>query len=249
MSADASGWRCSARFAGESSPVYHAWCRRNRLGQSHLRVAPARAICTDPSTPSRAGMAVAGARISALAESRVRARRAAASDVWACAEASQAASTARRSAKPSCRSSPAPACPAAADGWPYVRPVDDLHAAVEMLDHCRAAFHPVAGVDVVDAVRMSSIAAWWMWPQITPSTSERRASSVSTSLERADEVHRLLDLAPWPRTRTTSRAGPSMRRTRATSRLAKMAEFVGPVAEIGEPARIASPPCRTGRRG
>ena len=62
------------------------------------------------------------------------------------------------------------------------RAADDLHAAVEMLDDGRAAFHPVAGVDVFDAVHvldrgMVDVAADDAVDAV------RRASSVSDLLE------------------------------------------------------------------
>ena len=49
-----------------------------------------------------------------------------------------------------------------------------------MLADRRAAFDPVARVDVVDAAD-GSIAAWWMWPQMMPSTLVRRASAATIS--------------------------------------------------------------------
>ena len=62
-----------------------------------------------------------------------------------------------------------------------VLPVYETQLSLAGLDDRRAAFDPVAAVEVVDAGK-AAVAAWWMCPQMTPSTPaprrpSRRASS------------------------------------------------------------------------
>ena len=122
-------------------------------------------------------------------------------------------------------------------GGRAARPGDDLETAVVVLDHRGAAFHPVAAIDVADAVIVVD-------DGVMDVTADDAVGGVPTRLghqrllELADEVHRVLDLQLGPlRQRPVGEAQPAAQRVEHA--VGDDGEVVGLVAERGEPARLA----------
>ena len=85
---------------------------------------------------------------------------------------------------------------------------------------------------------MSRIAAWWIWPQTTPSTSWRLASSAERRLEGADEIDRILDLELGPgRERPVAEAEGTPAKVEIS--VQEERQVIGPITEKGEPFGIA----------
>ena len=118
-----------------------------------------------------------------------------------------------------------------------MRPGDDLERAVVVLGHRRAAFHPVAAVDVAHAEIVVhrggvDVAADHAVGLVVLGLGRQRL------LEGADIVDRVLHLAAWPISTATNRARRACGADALKTRLAVMRELVGLVAQQREPARL-----------
>jgi len=117
-----------------------------------------------------------------------------------------------------------------------IGPGDDFKSAVFMLGQCGTAFHPIAAIHVADTMLVANggvvdVAADHAIGAVTPSFARQR------SFEGADIVHGILDLQLRPlRERPIGHAERAAEKIHQSIHLD--CEVVGPVAEMGKPARV-----------
>ena len=109
-----------------------------------------------------------------------------------------------------------------------LRPVEDLHPPVEMLDQRGAAFDPVAVIIISRRrrTRGSRRCGYGRTPRRRPCS--RAASCATDLLEARDELDRVLDLVLGDAWTATNRAGPAGGGPRSPPALSRIRQFVGP---------------------